>query len=64
MNDIERYNFWNQEQDEFVKKERQKEKQRILDMIMRWDSIANKVPINEKKVTEVFHTDIPDYLHH
>ena len=60
MNDIERYDFWHREMEEFLKQERRKR----LEKIMRWDSVTNKVPINEKKVTEVFHRDIPDYLHH
>jgi len=57
MNDIERYNFWNQEEEEFLRRER-------MEKIMRWDSITNKVPINEKKITEIFHSDIPDYINH
>jgi len=60
MNDIERYDFWHREMEEFLKQERRKR----LERVMRWDSVTNKVPINEKKVTEVFHRDIPDYLHH
>lgn len=65
-NDIERYDFWNREMEEFLKEERRKE----LEKIMRWDSVANKVPPSiikiqkERKITETFHRDIPNYLHH
>lgn len=60
MNDIERQSFWGKEMDEFLVREEKKK----IEKVMRWDSITNKVPINERKVTEIFHHDIPDYLHH
>lgn len=40
INDIERHDFWNREMNDFLKKENQKK----IDMIIRWDPCANKVP--------------------
>ena len=40
INDIERYEFWNREMVDFLKKENQKK----IDLLMRWDSVTNKVP--------------------
>jgi hypothetical protein len=40
INDIERFDFWNREADEFIRRENIKKKE----ILMRWDSCTNKVP--------------------
>jgi hypothetical protein len=40
INDIERFDFWNREADEFLRRENIKKNEKV----MRWDSVTNKVP--------------------
>jgi len=40
MNDIERFDFWNREEEAFIEKINNEKR----DLIMRWDSCTNKVP--------------------
>lgn len=42
VNDIERQSFWQEEMDEFLRRDAE----RKLASIYRWDSITNKVPYN------------------
>jgi len=45
MNDIERYNFWNREMEDYLESI---EEDRIK-KVLRWDSVINKVPIKIDK---------------
>ena len=57
MNDIERLDFWNREEEAFITKINNE----MRDIIMRWDSCANKVPFIYSDDVAVKKSLIKDY---